>query len=222
MKYLSKCLSSILICVITLSQITGCSKEPNSIPKGWSRVYIKDVGYYDLPPTLEIQKGKYKSYIDKKTKLLGYDSSGDLVAQTKGLNDSKITNNYARVQLETTIAEEGKYEKLDFDITENSQEFIQEFESNFKSTVQKKFKQLNINIKKWYPSKMEVVNGMSCIHASYIRQFKNAPIVVVHLYLFQNNDRLHMLTLSYRLSEIEYWKTDFDKILSSFKITNYR
>ena len=63
-------------------------------------------------------------------------------------------------------------------------------------------------------------NGMSCIHIYYKRQFQNEPIVLVHIYYFQNYDRMHSLTLSYRISEADYWKNDFATILKSFRLTN--
>lgn len=48
------------------------------------------------------------------------------------------------------------------------------------------------------------------------------PYVLVNMYLFQNNDRMHTLILSYRLSEKTYWENDFKKILKSFRISNIR
>ena len=54
------------------------------------------------------------------------------------------------------------------------------------------------------------------------RQLNNNPYVIVHVYCFHNYDREHTLTLSYRLSEENYWKSDFAKILNSFRITNIK
>ncbi|MDR1346951.1 MAG: hypothetical protein LBJ63_00755 [Prevotellaceae bacterium] len=81
-------------------------------------------------------------------------------------------------------------------------------------------KQINIKIIEWYHLKIEVINGMSCIHISYQRQLKDNAFVLVQTYIFHNYDRMHSLTLSYRLSEENYWKSDFTKILNNFRITN--
>jgi hypothetical protein len=35
------------------------------LPTGWERIYIKNVGSFDLPPTMEVQKGKYKEFVDE-------------------------------------------------------------------------------------------------------------------------------------------------------------
>ena len=38
---------------------------PPTVPTGWERIYIKNVGSFDLPPTMEVQKGKYKEFVDE-------------------------------------------------------------------------------------------------------------------------------------------------------------
>jgi uncharacterized protein Usg len=88
--------------------------------------------------------------------------------------------------------------------------------------TQQSFRGTGLKLVEWYPLKMEKINGMSCIHISYKRQLQDSPFVLVHTYIFHNNDRGHTFTLSYRLSEIEYWQSDFDAILKSFRITNIR
>ena len=55
-------------------------------PVGWERIYIKNIGYFDLPPTMEVQKGKYKEFIDELKQIKGYDAT-QLTAQQKGLNE---------------------------------------------------------------------------------------------------------------------------------------
>ena len=57
-------------------------------PVGWERIYIKNIGYFDLPPTMEVQKGKYKEFIDELKQIKGYDAT-QLTAQQKGLNELK-------------------------------------------------------------------------------------------------------------------------------------
>ena len=64
MKLLQKIyLLVILLCAFQYSYAQTTSPVP--LETDWNRIYIKDIGFFDLPPTMEVQKGKYKEYIDK-------------------------------------------------------------------------------------------------------------------------------------------------------------
>ena len=67
---------------IIIAQIPQKNKE---LLKDWKRIYIKNVGNFDLPPSMEVQKGKYKEFIDEQRKIKGFDAT-QLTAQQKGLN----------------------------------------------------------------------------------------------------------------------------------------
>ncbi|GHT43817.1 hypothetical protein FACS189438_1730 [Bacteroidia bacterium] len=189
---------------------------------GWERIYMKNVGSFDLPPTMEVQQGKYKEYMDNTRRIRGYDAP-QLVAQQKGLNEFEKggVERYARVILNTQYLSES-VEGIYFDIFSYTQEDISQLNALYKQQTQQDFAGTNFKIITWYPLKLEKINGMSCIHYSYMRQMGNQPFVLVHGYDFLNKDRVHILMLSYRLSETEYWKKDFEIILKSFIITNIR
>ncbi|MFW6002408.1 MAG: hypothetical protein ACOCQD_03630 [archaeon] len=197
--------------------------KKTKIQSGWKRIFIKNVGRFDLPPTMEIQKGKYKEFNVKMKRAMGFDES-QLIAQQKGLNNPSKEgfDRYARIMLNTTEGEPGEFEKIDFNISEVSSKEISQLNKMFKQQMKREFTGTNLKLIKWYPIKLEKVNGMSCIHIKYKRQFKNKPYVMVNTYNFHNYDRMHMFTLSYRLSEADYWKNDFEKVLESFRITNIR
>jgi len=72
----------------------------------------------------------------------------------------------------------------------------------------------------WYPARLETINGMTAIVCTYRRQLEDHPPVLVWVYCFENNDRLVILTMSYRENETQIWKPLFEKSLSSFRITN--
>ena len=57
---------------------------------------------------------------------------------------------------------------------------------------------------------------------SYKRQLQDKPFVLVNIYQFHNNDRMHTLILSYRVSECTEWKPTFENILKSYRITNIK
>lgn len=209
---------------IFLYQCTfGQVASPPPLPSGWERIYIKDVGSFDLPPTMEIQKGKYKEFNDKYRKINGYDAT-QITAQQKGLNEyGKVGfERYARVMLETSISLPGEFEKLNFDISKIQQSEIRELNETFKQQTKKSIEGTSLKLIEWYPVKFERINGMSYIHCSYKRQLDDKPYVLVHKYIFQNYDRMHNLTLSYRLSESNIWKSDFETLLKSFIITNVK
>lgn len=203
-----------------------CFAQISPLPtllSGWERIYIKNVGSFDLPPTMEVQKGKYKAFIDELKKIKGFDAT-QLTAQQKGLNElgKEGFEKYARVMIETTFGSPGDFEKLNFNISEYTQADINELNSTFKQQIQQSFLNTGLKLIEWYQLKIEKINGMSCIHISYKRQLQDKPFVLVHMYIFHNNDRMHTFTLSYRLSEADYWKSDYAIILKSFRITNIR
>lgn len=72
----------------------------------------------------------------------------------------------------------------------------------------------------WYPARVTEVGGVSTILIAYRRQLGSNPAVVVRRYTFQNYDRCHHVTLSYRASEAHQWQADLDRVLESFRITN--
>ena len=196
---------------------------PPTVPAGWERIYIKNVGSFDLPPTMEVQKGKYKEFNDEIRKIKGFDAT-QVTAQQKGLNEfgKEGFEKYARVMIETTLGSPGDFEKLNFNTTQYSQADILDLNTTYKQQIQQSFLGTGLKLIEWYPLKIEKVNGMSCIHISYKRQLQDKPLVLVHMYIFHNNDRMHTFTLSYRISEVDYWKSDYATILKSFRITNTR
>ena len=217
-----KKISIILSVSLFVIQICFAQALP-SLQTGWERIYINNVGSFDLPPTMEIQKGKYKESVDEIRKIKGLDAS-QVTAQPKGTNDfdKEGLEKYARVMLETIFGSVGDFEKLNFNIAEYSQADINELSSIFRQQTEQSFRGTGLKLIEWYLPKFEKVNGVSCFHFSYKRQLKDKPFVLVHVYAFPNNDRMHTFALSYRLSEADYWKSDFAIILKSFRITNIR
>lgn len=213
----------ILFSVLLIQSSFGQVSSPPPLPTGWERIYIKNIGSFDLPPIMEIQAGKFKQMQNEIYKRMEYDVP-QLVAQQKGLNefDKEGFEKYARVMVETTFGSPGDFEKFNFNIAEITQADITELNKIYKQQTQQSFLGTGLKLTEWYPLKVEKVNGVSCIHISYKRQLQDKPFVLVHIYYFHNNDRMHNLTLSYRLSEADYWKSDFATILKSFRITNIR
>ena len=222
---------SFLLALSVTTFVPSSYAQTLSVPvlkPGWYRVYIENVGSIDLPPTMEVQAGEYKEFVDNGLVSLGLHVE-QLVAQQKGLNEiRRPTGKYARVMVGTEIGSYGDYGTLNFDIHEYTQSDIAELDIIIKQQNQQELANIQqpglgqMKIIKWYPIKLEIINGMSCLHISYTRQLNDNLLVLVHMYGFQNNDRMHRLTMSYRLSEADYWQADFTDILNSFRITNIR
>lgn len=71
-----------------------------------------------------------------------------------------------------------------------------------------------------YSYKWATINGAKCIQIDYrrtgIHNDMSRP-VVCRIALFQNDNEMIELILSYREKEAEIWKSDFQKIYNSFK-----
>jgi len=196
----------------------------------WKRIYIEGVGTIDIPPTMEVQSGLYKEIIDplrpEIMREMGFASNSnyDIIIQQKGLNELTEIGyqRYARVMIDTDIGNVGDFDTLTFDIEEYSVSDIIELNNIVRSSMVTGMAGTGLKIVNWLPLKFETINGMSCIHISYVRQLNNNPTVFVSLYRFQNVDRMYTLTLSYRQNEEEYWKDDFEILLNSFRIENIK
>ena len=79
---------------------------------------------------------------------------------------------------------------------------------------------INIKIIRWYGINPVKINDQNALEISYLRQLGNNPYFAVRAYYFENNDREHLVTVSYRLSDEKVWKPLFIKSLKSLKIIN--
>lgn len=195
---------------------------------GVENYLLKDIGSISVTDKMEIQSGNYKKlaeqYQTEASKRFGYEISDNrIVFQQKGLNSNTKSafGSYARVILETTIGNYGDYEKLTAKLTATSSE-LADLNQQLKSQVEQSFIGTGLKLISWYGVQIVTVNGRNALKSSYLRQLNDNPSVTVSIYQFQNNDRIHRLTLSYRQEDAAIWKTAYANILSSFKITNVR
>ena len=200
---------------------------PISTPaNNWKRIEITDVGTIDMSPRLEIQSGNYKKIkmiVKEKTQKIwgiAYEEP-KLILQPKGINKLNETSlsRYCRVILNTEMGNPNDFqhlnEKIEFTVSE-----LKELNDEFLKLIQQGFANTPLKLIEFYPIKIASINGMPCIQISYKRQFKDQPFVMVDMYRFFNYDRVHTLTLSYRISDKEYWKSTLDNTLKSFRIIN--
>ncbi len=217
MKHTLTLLAFILISTISFSQSTD-----------FENYRIIEVGSISIPNNMEIQSGNYKklseTYQKEMSKKFGYEVSDNrIVFQQKGLNDLEKQGlaSYVRVILETEIGNFGDFDKLTNKLTATPQE-ISNISKEFKSQIQQSFAGTGLKLITWNGISIVTINGRTALKISYLRQLNDKPYVVVNMYRFQNNDRLHSLTLSYRQSDEATWKPLLTKIANSFTITNVR
>jgi len=191
----------------------------------WETVSIPGICTYQIPPTVEIQKGTYKRISDqfRKNVLEISDSPDRVVAQPKGINDFDpvALKRYCRIIVETERGSKGDYAKLDEPLVVSEaelRELEQEMKSQFKKAAElSTTKGMKMTILSWQPLKVVRVNGVDALLATYSRSMNDAPAVLVRIYKVQNNDCFHAVTISYRENEKDLWATDLDKVIDTFK-----
>jgi hypothetical protein len=210
--------------IITILLTNFCFAQATDI----ENFKLANVGYISIPSKMEIQAGTYKKFEEEfqkeAGKKFGYEVSGNrIVFQQKGLNEfeSRSFSSYARVILETDIGNFGDYEKLTTNFTATQSE-ISELSKEIQREVNHSFEGTGLKLISWFGLSIIKLNGRTGLKISYLRQLNDNPYVIVNMYSFQNYDRLHRLTLSYRQSDQETWKPLFSTILNSFTITNVR
>lgn len=94
-------------------------------------------------------------------------------------------------------------------MTENislNDEEIYELDLELKNNYLVSFNKASISLVEWYPVVITSVNEMPALLISYKRKFNNEPIVFVKNYRFQDYDKIHSLTFSYRINEKDIWE----------------
>jgi len=204
-----------LFCTISYAQ----SAEPTFV-----EYRLKDVGTIQIPAIMELQGGEYKQISDSFSKQMGFEISGDdIIFQQKGLNDFDFKNNktYARVMIGTEHVEPGTVERLTKRIVTTPAE-LREVNELMKQGLVKSFEGTQLKLIRWDGVSITNVNGRNALKTAYLRQLNSNPSVYVELYLFQNYDRTHRLTISYRLEDSAMWNPALERTKNSFTITNVR
>ncbi len=208
----------IIVCTIYTPQAGAQDKT-------WDTVSIPGICTFQIPPTLEIQKGIYKQIKEKhQRKVLEITSSpDDVVAQPKGINsfDPEALKRYCRVIVETHRGHPGDFQSLDAPLAFSKEE-LRETDAMLKKQAQKavaftKAKGFRSKLLSWQPAEIVRVNGVYALKTTYSRSLKDAPPVIVNRYMIQNNDCTHIITISYRISEKAIWEADLSKVINTFK-----
>ena len=181
-------------------------------------------GEINLPKEMEVQAGTFKEKNDVYAKdLLGnLDNHQSLVFQQKGLNsaDSNSFKTYARVVVDTYKGKKETYKKLSQTNNLNNDD-IGFYKNNFEIQVQNIWPRAKMKLIRSNEILISKVGNNYCTKHSYIRQLENSPPVFVEVFRIQNNDRVHLITFSYRIKDETQWKKVMEKILKSIKVIKF-
>ena len=200
--------------LILLFIFSFCFCQQAKLKPDWQRISIHEVGFIDIPPSLELQ--------DKEKKpMLSASNQNAIYIQQKGLNISQQSSydTYVRVIIETEISSDNEYETLDtkYDV---SQSELMEIDQILKPQFENPF----TKIIDWFPTSTIDINNVRALLIHYTREgnSKDKYPVDVKMYKFQNYDRLHTVTLSYRIRDKYKWNSALEDVLRSFTITNVK
>jgi len=181
---------------------------------GWQRVSIPEVGFIDIPPSLELQN-------KVNNPLLSAANQNALYIQQKGLNDYKQSSfiTYVRVIVETVISGDNEYETLDTKYYASQAEL-----KEIDNVLKPQFENPYTKILNWFPTSTIDINDIRVLLIHYTREgnSKDKYPVDVKMYKFQNYDRLHTVTVSYRIRDKYKWNSVLEDVIKSFTITNVK
>lgn len=187
-----------------------------SIKAQYTTYTIEGVGSISVTDDLELQGGNYKKMIDSylNSRHINFDSR--VVFQPKGLNAlDKEINSYCRIIIETLY---GDYEPLSSKVPKVSVGELRDLSAVMKQSLIEGFAGTSLQLINFFGSTIVNINNQVAIKTSYTRRLGDNAPVRVDVYHFQNRDRMHSLTLSYRIEDADLWKEKLSHSLNSFRI----
>lgn len=202
----------------------GEQEKPNlsSLINNWMNFCIPDICIFELAPSLEIQDGFYKEFnntISEKVLEITHNPER-VVLQPKGVNEfeESALSHYCRFIIETEIFDEPLFKLTDSIVLTDDELLF--FEEIIRSSVEDGMKQMrasgiDMKILEWNRLKINNLNNFDALEFSYTRQLDQNPNVFVKTYKVFNRNKMHTVTVSYRISEKKLWAQDLNKVLNS-------
>lgn len=197
----------------------------------WQIISMSNFCTFEIPKTMELQEGRYKEINDEFTeKILEIPiDKKHVVAQQRQLNKfhKESFKSYARVMVDTEYGKNGDYENINTQFSATKFE-LRELDGIYRKEAEKSFhlinskSQMKMKLLSWMPLKIVQINGVTMIRIRYTRSINNKPEAMVNMYIVQNSDKMHRITISYRMSDSNLWKEDLDKVIYTFKFKDKR
>lgn len=212
------------------------SKQISSTNYNFTRYELRNYSL-SIPKTMELRgENSYMSLIQqvttdkletiKKIRLVG----SDFVFQPIGTDDDNNPDNqkkalalYSRVLISYQKGKIDEFFRWDENLSYTNAEYS-ELNKMYKDNLlaeYNKVKEAEIGFNLVSVSDIKItknINKVVYIEQQHERSGLNGNIKVINYYL-HNNDEMVKLTLSYRISESNLWKNDFDKIINTFNFT---
>lgn len=209
------------------SPLNTANTATSSIPlrnPSWTTVSIPNICQYQIPPTMELQAGKYRELSNHVyTHVLQIlDSERRIVAQQKGLNNMEkdARSRYARVIVEYQPDSNGFAEILNNPLIRDP-DVISGIDEEMKSAVFQEAAHststgVSFEISTWEGTQVINVNGVNCLKTTYSRSVEKEPSVSVCAYMIPVKNQILSVTVSYREDEASYWIIDLNSVINTF------
>ncbi|MCB0782290.1 MAG: hypothetical protein KDC03_22610, partial [Flavobacteriales bacterium] len=201
----------------------GTTGASSSLPSsqagtGYTSYRIKGLGTIQVSDAMELQGGRFQELTRRYeaasgTKML---EEGDVIFQQPGVNDGlpSSRSTYVRLMLRTDVSERGDYDALDAPIT-MSQADLNELNTWRRQSLEAEYRSManGMRLLGWDGLKVGRVGRYRALHFGYMRQLGSNPKVRVEEYLVPNGDRIHYITISYRVEDSGLWLPILERAL---------
>lgn len=200
---------------LVVSAMPLFAQTSEQLPQGWTK-YDGGTAYsISVPPTVELRDARDAYSQALKSLNLNYNRGG-IVFQQKGLSrqEQKALEKYCRIMIQYVRGSYGDFLKSSETETLDHEwkSVLDELVSNNVGTGSRLIGA--------YTYKWSTINGAKCIQIDYRRtgaNYDSSIPVVCRMAIFQNNNEMVTMTLSYREKEAGLWKADFEKVFKSFR-----
>lgn len=183
-------------------------------PKEWKNYDISGSFRISVPNTVELRKleDAYTQEIKDREWYGMKVNLNNIVFQQKGLatNTPEAYQTYCRIMIRIEKGNRGDF-ALSTDYEELDMETIRMFQ-NLASQSAGGFEMIGKPNVGWIK-----IENTYAIKVGYVRTGTEGYCTCVNIYYFFNDDRMAQLILSYRQSDADKWKKDFENVVRTFK-----
>ena len=216
-------LALLFVTILVVANSAGRSQAQSSASEaGFDEYSIQDFGTILIADIMELQGGKFREFAkqyQEKTGMRVVDSNL-ATFQQKGVNDftAEGRTTYARVMVQTIFNQAGEIFKTD-ELSTLSAKDLSDFDGETKAGILRDVQAANVKVLSWYGTVVSRIGTYRALHTSYLRQFGTKPSVRVDEYIFFNHDRIHKISISYRVEDKSIWEERLHRTLDSIRIT---
>lgn len=196
-------------------QLPEMTKQDTPLPEGWTTYTAGNSFQISVPHTVELRNDD-DEYTQTLKRLSLTNNNDNIIFQQKGLSrrEPSALDRYCRVMIQYIKGMPG-----DFMTASETETLDSEWKSAFDELVEGCIGPA-ASLMGTYTYKWATVNGAKCIQIDYRRtgnNFDTSIPVVCRIAIFQNDNEMVKLILSYREKESDMWKAEFEQLFKSFK-----